>query len=134
MKRRGSGHILNSASLSGLYAMPGSGIYTASKYAVVGISETLRIELEAHGIGVSVLCPGWVHTRIDETTRTRDGIDKLPAPTGGPPLGWCMPDDVARLAIAGIKRNELYIQTHTGGATRAGLRFDAILQSFARAT
>lgn len=131
MKARGSGHVLNTASLSGLYAMPGSGVYTASKYAVVAISETLRIELRPNGIGVSVLCPGFVHTRIDETTRTRPGIEDLPSPEGGPPLGWCEPEDAASRVIAGIRENRQYIYTHAGGALRAKMRFDAILKDFA---
>src|SRR6516164_4690313 len=60
------GHIVNTASMAGFLGT-GFGPYTASKFAVVGISETLRAELAPHGIGVSVLCPGWVNTRILES-------------------------------------------------------------------
>jgi NAD(P)-dependent dehydrogenase (short-subunit alcohol dehydrogenase family) len=130
MKAQGGGHILNTASLSGLYAMPAFGIYTASKYAVVAISETLRIELAPNGIGVSVLCPGWVRSRIDETTRVRDGVAELPPPSGAPPLEFCEAEDAAGIALAGIRANQQYIYTHAGGAVRARMRFDAILGDF----
>src|SRR5206468_10746175 len=53
----GEKHIVNTASMSGLIAAPLLGAYTATKYAVVGISETLRRQLADEGIGVSVLCP-----------------------------------------------------------------------------
>lgn len=131
MKTQGSGHIVNTASLSGLYAMPAFGVYTASKFAVVGLSETLRLELAPNGIGVSVMCPGWVRSRIDETTRIRSGVEDLPAPQGAPPLEFCEPEDAARMAIAGIRQNRQYIFTHAGGAVRAKMRFEAMLKDFA---
>ncbi len=65
------GHIVNTASLAGHFAIPGLGIYTATKYAVVGISETLRADLKQHHIGVSVLCPGVVNTNIFDSGRNR---------------------------------------------------------------
>jgi NADP-dependent 3-hydroxy acid dehydrogenase YdfG len=61
-----SGHIVNTASLSGLVAAPGSASYTATKHAVVAISKVLRVEAERHGVQVSVLCPGAVRTPIHE--------------------------------------------------------------------
>jgi NADP-dependent 3-hydroxy acid dehydrogenase YdfG len=64
MIRQHSGHIVNTASLAGLCATPGHGAYTATKHAVVGISKTLRVEAERHGVKVSVLCPGAVRTPI----------------------------------------------------------------------
>jgi NADP-dependent 3-hydroxy acid dehydrogenase YdfG len=64
MIRQHSGHIVNTASLAGLCATPGHGAYTATKHAVVGISKTLHIEAERHGVKVSVLCPGAVRTPI----------------------------------------------------------------------
>ena len=64
LARAGAGHVVNIASLSGLAATPFAGIYCASKYAVVAISETLRLKLEATGlpIGVTVACPALVRT------------------------------------------------------------------------
>ena len=67
------GHIVNTASISGLYHLPRMGPYNASKAAVVALSETLRFELEAEGshVGVSVLCPSWVRTNISTSDRNR---------------------------------------------------------------
>jgi NADP-dependent 3-hydroxy acid dehydrogenase YdfG len=64
MIRQRSGHIVNTASLAGLVAAPGSASYTAAKHAVVGISKVLRVEAKRHGVRVSVLCPGAVRTPI----------------------------------------------------------------------
>jgi NAD(P)-dependent dehydrogenase (short-subunit alcohol dehydrogenase family) len=65
------GHIVNTASLAGLGGVPGTGAYCASKFAVVGISESLFQELALAGknVGVSVLCPGFVSTRIYQSER-----------------------------------------------------------------
>ena len=65
------GHIINTASMAGQIALPAIGVYTASKYAVVGISETLRLDLADDKIGVSVLCPGIVDTNIFYSGRNR---------------------------------------------------------------
>jgi NADP-dependent 3-hydroxy acid dehydrogenase YdfG len=64
MIRQHSGHIVNTASMAGLVAAPGSASYTATKHAVVGISKVLRVEAERHGVRVSVLCPGAIRTPI----------------------------------------------------------------------
>jgi NAD(P)-dependent dehydrogenase (short-subunit alcohol dehydrogenase family) len=71
MVERGEGHVVNTASMAGLLASPGMAPYTASKHAVVGISETLYrdLELMGSGVGVSVLCPGFVNTRIGDAHR-----------------------------------------------------------------
>lgn len=65
------GHVVNTGSLAGLGGVPGMGAYCASKFAVVGISECLFHELAISGknVGVSVLCPGFVRTRIHESHR-----------------------------------------------------------------
>jgi NADP-dependent 3-hydroxy acid dehydrogenase YdfG len=64
MIRQRSGHIVNTASMAGLVASPGSASYTATKHAVVAISTVLRLEAERHGVQVSVLCPGAIRTPI----------------------------------------------------------------------
>ncbi len=64
MIERGSGHIINTASMAGLVGAVGEGSYAAAKHAVVGLSKTLRIEAKRHGVRVSVLCPGAVRTPI----------------------------------------------------------------------
>jgi NAD(P)-dependent dehydrogenase (short-subunit alcohol dehydrogenase family) len=65
------GHIVNTASLAGLHGVPGLGIYCTTKAAVVGLSESLWHDLANLGsaVGVSVLCPGFVQTRIGESAR-----------------------------------------------------------------
>lgn len=65
------GHMISTASLAGLGGVPGMGAYCASKFAVVGISETLwhELYLRRSNVGVSVLCPGFVNTRIFESQR-----------------------------------------------------------------
>jgi NAD(P)-dependent dehydrogenase (short-subunit alcohol dehydrogenase family) len=65
------GHIVNTASMSSFRPLLGTGIYSTSKFAVRGMSEALRIELEPYNIGVSVLCPGAVNTNIHEAVFTR---------------------------------------------------------------
>lgn len=64
MIRQRSGHIVNTASMAGLLAGPGTVSYTASKHAVVALSRALRLEAERHNIKVSVLCPGAIRTPI----------------------------------------------------------------------
>jgi NAD(P)-dependent dehydrogenase (short-subunit alcohol dehydrogenase family) len=64
LARGGWGHIVNTASTGGLMAPGGIAAYCASKYAVVGLSESLRAELAPAGIGVSVLCPGGVRSNL----------------------------------------------------------------------
>jgi NAD(P)-dependent dehydrogenase (short-subunit alcohol dehydrogenase family) len=67
------GHVVNTASMAGLFASAGMGPYNATKFAVVAISETLSKELQASGssVGVSVLCPGFVRTNIFDSQRNR---------------------------------------------------------------
>ena len=70
MMARGSGYIINTASIAGLVALTGEGApYIASKFAVVGLSEALALYAHPKGIGVSVLCPGSVDTNLSETER-----------------------------------------------------------------
>ncbi|MBD3729880.1 MAG: SDR family NAD(P)-dependent oxidoreductase [Sphingomonadales bacterium] len=65
------GHIVNTASMSAFVALPRCGIYTTTKFAVRGLSESLRAELGEFGIGVSLLCPGAVNTNIHRSVETR---------------------------------------------------------------
>jgi NADP-dependent 3-hydroxy acid dehydrogenase YdfG len=78
MISRRSGSIVNTASVLGLFATPGQASYTASKHAVVGMSKVLRVEARAHGVNVSVLCPGAVWTPILSGGRFgRSGYDGM---------------------------------------------------------
>ena len=72
MAARGrGGHVVNIASMAGLLAMRSLSAYCTTKFAVVGLSEALRAELEPHGIGVTAVCPGFVDTAIIESARMR---------------------------------------------------------------
>ncbi len=71
---QGEGHVVNTASMAGLISPPFMAAYTVSKHAVVALTETLfaDLQLAGHtGVGASVLCPGWVRTRIHEAGRNR---------------------------------------------------------------
>jgi len=69
MVEQGFGHIVNTASVEGLAPFPVMGSYVASKYGVVGLSHALRAEGAALGVKVSVACPGYVTTKIIETSK-----------------------------------------------------------------
>ncbi len=64
MKAQKSGYIFNVASRSGKVGFSGSGAYSASKFGMVGLSESLYRELNPRGIKVTALCPGWVNTEM----------------------------------------------------------------------
>ena len=82
LKEQGSAHVINIASMAGLANAPMMSAYNASKAGVIGLSETLRWELGAWGIGVTVVCPSFFRTRLGETLRSPDPdihaqLDKL---------------------------------------------------------
>jgi short-subunit dehydrogenase len=76
MLPRGEGVVVNTASILGLVAVPNASAYTATKFAVVGLSEALDLEYRDRGIRVLALCPGLVATNIIEDGRV--GIDRDP--------------------------------------------------------
>ncbi|MGH7266589.1 MAG: SDR family NAD(P)-dependent oxidoreductase, partial [Candidatus Rokuibacteriota bacterium] len=133
--RGGGGHVLNTASMAGLIASQGLGVYNTTKYAVVGLSETLAKDLRPYGIGVSVLCPMGVATRIREAERTRPPGLQNPAPAG---LGETPPAEVtligrtlsaervAAQALSAIRAGELYVITHDEALEAVRRRFQRI--------
>jgi NAD(P)-dependent dehydrogenase (short-subunit alcohol dehydrogenase family) len=117
------GHVVNTASMAGLVGMQYLGIYCATKFAVVGITESLERELRPQGIGVHVLCPMMVATDIARNSARVLGREAAPdanaaagssgAPPPGALKGGVIPaDDVARRTLRGIERGDLYILTH----------------------
>jgi short-subunit dehydrogenase len=70
MKARQSGYIFNIASRAAKYGFPGGGIYGATKFALVGLSESLYRELAPSGIRITSLCPGWVNTEMAKKAGT----------------------------------------------------------------
>lgn len=81
MAKQGGGHIVNVASAAGYYAAPDMSAYSASKHAVMGLTESLRIEMAVHKVGVSAICPGVINTNIISASRmhgqTAKAQDKL---------------------------------------------------------
>jgi NAD(P)-dependent dehydrogenase (short-subunit alcohol dehydrogenase family) len=136
------GHIVNTGSMAGLNSGLGLSPYAASKFAVVNISEGLAKQVAPLGIGVTVLCPGFVRTRISESGRNRpERYGPAQAPDPASPAGKLAarqaelgrlgldPNDVAAQVLTAIRNEELYVFTHAGAEWRAELkeRFDAIL-------
>jgi short-subunit dehydrogenase len=131
---------VNTASLAGL--MTGSGIYGVTKQAVVALSESLYNELKTAEapIGVSVLCPGWVNTRIADAERNRpDELANVAAPELTPEREQMLemvrnflrsgmdPADIADQVVNGIRDEKLYIITHPQMDFLFKERFDRIL-------
>ena len=127
------GHIVNTASMAGLIASKGLGIYNTTKYAVVGLSETLAKELRDHKIGVSVLCPMGVKTRITDSERNRPAGQQRLTQRGSPQLlgDYLTPEEVSGRVLACIEADELYVLTHPESEEFVERRFQRILSAFA---
>jgi NAD(P)-dependent dehydrogenase (short-subunit alcohol dehydrogenase family) len=129
-------HIVNTASMAGMIAA-GRGFepYSATKFGVVAMSEGLAGELQPLGIGVTVLCPGWVRTRILESRRNRQeryGPTPAQNPSRYPTLpdGAMEPEAVAERVLAAIRNEELYAFTHPEMRDALTERFEAILAAY----
>jgi len=124
LARGGGGHIVITASVSGLYASGGSGVYNTSKFALVGLAESLRADLAPHRIGVSVLCPGPVKSELFESSAAvrpaalaaTGAIALIPPGTARedtPIFKTALtPEEVGRQVLRGIRRNDMHILTH----------------------
>jgi NAD(P)-dependent dehydrogenase (short-subunit alcohol dehydrogenase family) len=140
------GHIVNTASMAGMNAGLGFSPYVASKFAVVGLSEGLAAQLAPHGIGVSVLCPEFVRTRIGDSGRNRPArYGKAPRLDPQSAAAATVAEiarrieaglDAAAVAtrvLAAIRGDELYVFTHPGMKDAVEGRFAAILAAMDRA-
>ena len=121
IREAGEGHVVNTASSSGLQSAPDIAPYNVAKFGVVALTETLQLELIAEGspIGASVLCPGAIATRITESERNRpDAVadtetnrrfrlfaSKIVAEGH-------TPESVAEKVVDAIRANEFWILTH----------------------
>ena len=127
------GHIVNTASMAGLVATRGLGVYNTSKYAVVGLSETLAKDLRPYQIGVSVLCPMGVATQIRESARNRPADLTNDAPSAVEPvelMGRTLaPAAVAEMVLSAIRANRLYVITHEEGLEALRRRHERLEQA-----
>ena len=115
------GHIVNTASMAAFCAGASAGIYTATKFAVRGLSESLRLSLGQFNIGVSVLCPGLVQSRIylseeirpEDLTKTNYTVDFVGVKRLEEVHKMGMdPVEVGEKVLRGIQRNDLFIFSH----------------------
>jgi NAD(P)-dependent dehydrogenase (short-subunit alcohol dehydrogenase family) len=127
------GHVVNTASMAGLIASQGLGVYNTTKYAVVGLSETLAKDLRSHGIGVTVVCPMGVATRIRQSGRNRPAaLRNAPsAPEGSESemtlIGRTLdPEDVAARTLAAVRAGALYVITHDEALEPLRRRFERL--------
>ena len=135
------GHIVNTASILGLWTGPRWSIYAASKYAVVAVSESARADLAPHDIGVSALCPGMVDTRILRSERNRpatftDHSSGMAEGAGREAIEQRFategldPNIVGEQVLDGIRKNKPFIFTHAALAEGIRQRTERILECF----
>ena len=144
MKHGEGGHVVTTSSMSGILPTEGggAGAYTASKFAITGMMEILRSELDAAkaNIGASVYCPGLVNTSIYELAKNLDAAfdQKTAAPEGTEAntemikqiIGAGMdPMEAARIVLAGIRNNDLFILSHPEFRDGLQERMDALMAS-----
>lgn len=136
-------HIVNTASIAGLITYPGGGIYQATKHAVVALSETFHMEMQAANlpVGVSVLCPGFVRTQIMDSMRNRpQALVNPPAETPPTPQQIEMherfkaaidngmePAEVAAQTFNAIREKRFYVLTHPEHRPQIAARMENIL-------
>jgi len=140
IKARGrGGHVVNTASMGAFVAGPGAGIYTTAKFAVHGLSEALRYSLRPHGIGVSMVCPGLVKSKIYESDLIRPpelSTDTTPADPEfmrilpGLHEAGMEPDEIGEKVVRAIRENRFYVFTHPDHREELREIFDEVLAAF----
>jgi NAD(P)-dependent dehydrogenase (short-subunit alcohol dehydrogenase family) len=108
MKAQGGGHIINVASSAGLFSLMEMGPYNVSKAAVISLSETLRQELAAHKIGVTVACPMFFNTHLLDNMRYQDKFQSEFAHSAFE-HGRLSAEEVAERTIRAFEKNKLYV-------------------------
>jgi NAD(P)-dependent dehydrogenase (short-subunit alcohol dehydrogenase family) len=135
--RGGEGHIVITSSIHGVFTGAMAGVYATSKYALTGLGESLRADLQGTGIGVSILIPGPIQTDIfqhadelrPEGTKTGGvpivppGVDQKETPIYRLAMS---PEEVGERVLAGIRRNDLYVMTHADYAAVLAARAAAL--------
>lgn len=142
LERGEAGHVVITASMSGLTVVPGNAAYQMSKHGAVALAETLYHELADAPVGVSVLCPGYVETGITRSGRNRpETLRSEEAPPARAMAGGWTGDatdalkaiavpaaDVADRVVRAIRDERFWILTHDNADARLRSRFDAILE------
>jgi len=133
------GHIANTSSMAGLIPLPsGGGLYATSKFPVRGLTDSLRLALGVHNIGVSVLCPGMTRTRIMEAEKHRPlhGASPATEPKSDEWMstfdmgGGMDPIELGERVLLGIQRNDTYILPHGEFKEEVQGLFDEIISGF----
>jgi NAD(P)-dependent dehydrogenase (short-subunit alcohol dehydrogenase family) len=136
---RQGGHVANTASMAAFVAGPGAGIYTTAKFAVHGLSDALRWSLLPHGIGVSMVCPGLVKSKIYESGLIRPeelSTDVTPADEEfmrilpGLHEAGMDPDEIGEKVLRAIRRNDFYVFTHPDHREELREIFEQTLAAF----
>jgi NAD(P)-dependent dehydrogenase (short-subunit alcohol dehydrogenase family) len=111
LKHGEGGHIVNTSSMAGIVPLPlaGLGAYQTAKFAVRGFTESLRMSLAPHGIGVSCLFPGGTRTRIIEASAVNETAR---AAAREMTASWMDPVELGAHVVEGIRNNAPYILTH----------------------
>jgi NAD(P)-dependent dehydrogenase (short-subunit alcohol dehydrogenase family) len=133
------GHIVSTASMGGLFLGGTAGVYCTTKYAVVGMMESLRAELAPYGVGASVYCPGLVNTNFHESEEGRPAQYAEEGRIVDPEMKQRIKDEImargmdpleaGQRVLEGIRSNQLYIISHPEYGQGLRERFDAILAS-----
>jgi NAD(P)-dependent dehydrogenase (short-subunit alcohol dehydrogenase family) len=133
------GHILSTASMAALLPTCNNFIYAASKYAVRGLSDSLRLTLATRGIGVSVLYPGLTRSRMLQSEENRQPrfarstpVERLPGPVAPPKDAGMDPDEIGEIAVQGIIDNRGYILSHGEFRDEQVEHFAEIIDGFPR--
>lgn len=136
IKKHGEGgHVVNTSSMAGMIPVPAFvGTYSTAKFAIRGMSESLRLALAPHRIGVSVLCPGLVATRAitggSVYRATHDQGGQQGEATPAPITGGMDPLDVGRRVLEAIHNNEAYIFPHGEFRDEVADYFQRMLDAF----
>ena len=124
MRQRRSGHIVNTSSMNGLLAFGTFGAYSASKFAVTGLSEALRDELAPFNVGVSILFPGLTRSKM-----SLNDIESGDIPPQVAEQGLMEPIWLGRMVAKAIEENQLYIISHPGYRAFLEQRYHKVLDA-----
>lgn len=146
LRASGDAHLVFTGSMSSILSSPRLAAYTASKMAVLGFAETLRIELAPDGIGVTTILPaGMATSHLDSSAAARpaelgrspeltgDDVEAVVAVLASTPDAMVSPEHAVRDLLPALRENRPYLVTHTPNRPHVAERFRALLDAFDRA-